>query len=294
MCRESRLPLLVSLLLVTLLVVAPPLSAQSRDERAVRELIDRLVQADNSVEEQVAKQWLAEHASAAGPFYPAFSPSLATVAEVETALNELLANLTARRFTVTSPITVRLDRNTAWANFTWSVEYTFKDGTQRALEGRSTLVFTRERKRWKFAHWHNSQAVPLAPTAAAVAAEEGKILPLERAAWEALRNKQPTALADYFADDVSYFDERQAYRVRGKQELLRGLEAMLTQRELHSWQILDPQIEILGNTAILTYYFTEQGVAAGIEFSTAGKMSVVFFNQEGTWRARHVHRSVNP
>ena len=294
MLRLLRLPLLFPLLLVTLLVSATTLSAQSKDERAVRELIERLLQANNSVEEQIAKQALAEHASAAGPFYPVFTPTLASVVEVDAALSEFLTTLASRRFTPTSSVAVRVDRNTAWASFTWRAEFTFKDGTERAFDGRATLVFTKERRRWKFVHWHTSLTALQPPTASALAAEQSKILAVERAVWDAIQNNQPAALADYFADDISYFDEGQAYRVRGKQDLLRWLEALLAHWELHSWQILDPQVEVLGDTAILTYYFTEQGVEAGAGVSNAGKLSVVFVKQEGGWRALHVHRSVNP
>jgi len=64
---------LVFLLMLAALLagVAPaPAQNQSRDEQAIRALIDRAFQADSSVDEKVAKQILGDHSSSAGPCGP--------------------------------------------------------------------------------------------------------------------------------------------------------------------------------------------------------------------------------
>ena len=89
------------------------------------------------------------------------------------------------------------------------------------------------------------------------------------------------------------FEQSQAYRVRGKAEELHGIETWLQQATLHKYQMLVPQVQVLGDTALLTYYFTESGVSGKQEFSDSGKISTVLVKQQGVWRALHTHRSVN-
>lgn len=278
---------------LVLLAGASAALAQSQDERAIRALLDRGFQANSSVDEKVVKQALAEFSASAGPFFVPFTTSIASVAEMDAYITKMLPLISARSFAPTSPITLRVDKNLAWAAYTWHADLTFKDGTKRGFDGRATATFVREGKNWKFAHGHSSLAASLPPTAEAMTAEVQAILQGERNGWEAVKNKQPQALTDYFAEDASFFDETQAYRVKGKAEILNALESWLRQSELRAYQILDPQVQVLGDTALLTYYFTEAGVSGGKEYSTAGKISVVFVKQGNTWKAMHEHRSVN-
>lgn len=276
-----------------LLAGASAALAQSQDERALRALLDRGFQTSSSVDEKVVKQALTDFSGSAGPFFAPFTASFASVAEMEAHLGKMLPLLSARSFASTSPITLRVDKNLAWAAYTWHAELTFKDGTKRGFDGRSTVTFVREGKNWKFAHGHSSMPASLPPTAEATNAEAQAILQVERNGWEAVKNKQPQALADYFTDDASLFDESQAYRVKGKAEILNALEGWLRQSELRSYQILDPQVQVFGDSALLTYYFTEAGLSGGKEYSNAGKISIVFVKQGNTWKAMHEHRSVN-
>lgn len=284
---------------VTVLLLSTPTTgvngafAQSRDEQAIRAVIDRVVKANNSVDVNVVKQMWGEYSSAGGPYYSPFGAPLASVSEMEKFWSQLLPQVSARTFATTSPANIRVDKNLAWANYTWRGEVIFKDGTRRSLEGRSTLTFAREGKGWKIVHAHSSLPAPTPMTDAAREAEVEQILQTERNAWEAIKNKQAAALGDYFTDDASIFEEGQAYRVSGKAQILSGLQAWLQQAELRSYQMLDPQVQALGNTALLTYYFTDSGVSGGKEFSTAGKISIVFVKQGNAWRAVHEHRSVN-
>ena len=281
------------LVVIALLASAGTVQAQIKDEQAIRALIDRGIQAGNSVDMNIVRQLFGEYSQVGGPFYPPFGNPLASVAEVEGFATQMLGQVSARSYAATSPIAVHVDRSTAWATYTWRTDVTFKDGTQRSFEGRSTLSFAREGKSWKISHWHSSLPAVLPPTSATVNAEAQTILQVERSAWEALKNKQGAGWESYFAEDASILTEGQAYRIRGKADILSRLASWLEQAELRSYQILDPQVQVFGDTALLTYYFTESGVAAGKEFSNAGKLSVVFIKQRGAWRALHEHRSVN-
>ena len=92
---------------------------------------------------------------------------------------------------------------------------------------------------------------------------------------------------------ASIFGESQAYRLRGKGEILRGLNTCLRQSDLRSYQMLDPQVQVLGDTALLTYYYSETGMRDGKSFSDAGKISMVYVKQGGKWRVLHEHIAMN-
>ncbi len=283
----------VPLLVIFLLASASLLQAQSKDERAIRALLDRSLQAANSVDPKVVQAIWAEYARTGGPFYAPFGNPLASTAEVQAFSNEMLAQLAARSSQVTSPISVRVDKNLAWAVYTWRTEATFKDGTRRGFDGRATVAFIREGKNWKIAHWHSSVPAALPPTATALNAEAQRIIQIERDAWEALRSKDLAAIGTYFAEDVSIFEYDQAYRIQGKAEVLRGIETWLADSTIRTYQILDPKVQVLGDTAILSYYFTDAVVTGGREMPHSGKLTVVFVKQGGAWKALHEHVSLN-
>jgi len=289
-----RLVILLTCLFVACQVAGTCLAqAQTRDEQAIRALIDRAIQADSSVDEKVARQILGDHSSSAGPFFPLYVPSVASVAGVDQLVSQALAAVSARSVSATSPINVRVDKNLAWATLTWRADITFKDGTRRSFDGRSTATFVREGKNWKFAHWHDSLPAQPPPSASELQAEAAAVLQVERNAWEAAKNKQLEALADYFAEEASVFGGGQAYRLRGRADIMRDMEAWIKQTDLQTYQILDPEVKVLGDTALLTYYFTESGVRDGKSYSSAGKMSMVFVKQGGKWRVLHEHESAN-
>lgn len=272
---------------------AGPAQAQSKEEREVRALIDESVQAANSVDPKIIERNFANYSGSGGPFYHPFVASLATPAEVRALENQVMPQMASHSYAITGPVELRVDKNLAWAAFTWHGEVAFKDGTRRSFDGRSTTTFAREGKYWKIAHWHVSLPAPFPSTKAVLDAEAQKIIGIERAAWDALKNKQPERLNDYYTDDASLFDDSLAYRVQGKSEILRGLQSWMDSTELRSYQILEPQAQVLGDTAVLTYYFNLSAVRAGKEFSQAGKVTLVLVRQGGEWRALHEHLSVN-
>ena len=279
--------------LIGIVLATATVAAQSRDQREVRAVVDRLISSLNSVEPAVAYRFMGDLAATAGPFYPPFMSRAESSATIKASLEQMLTELASRSLDATSPIHVRVERKAAWTNFTWRAALSFKDGARHTLEGRTSLVFRKNKKKWQIVHMHSSLPAARPVSQAALQAEGKKISQMERNAWEAVEQNKLDLLANYLATDVSLFGERQAYRTRGKAEALRALQTAAARRELRSWQMLDPQLQLQGNTAVLTYYFSESGVAFGEDFQTNGKKTVVFVKQDGTWRVIHEHRSEN-
>jgi ketosteroid isomerase-like protein len=275
------------------ILAARPAWAQSKEEQAIRALIDRTIQANNSVDEKVIRQAMTDLGTGTGPFYPIFTQSAASVADLEPLMTRTLAALSSRQFTVTGPIQIKAEKKLGWANYTWHVDATLRDGTKRSLDGRTTAAFALEGKNWKYVHTHSSVAAAFPLSGKELEAEGQAIIQIERNAWEAYKNKKIEAFNDYYADDASAFSDEQAYRVRGKADILRGMEASMKQSDLLAYQILDPQVQVLGDTALLTYYYSESEMKDGKSSENAGKVSMVFVRQGGKWRALHEHIATN-
>ncbi len=290
--RRLMFVIVLAAIAVPLLPV-PPACAQSREERDIRALVDRTIQSVSTVDPAVARKIMTEYGSDAGPFFPPFAASLNSVADVESDLVQTLGRLSARTLTPTGPVKIKVERNMGWATFPWKADVTFKDGTRRSFDGRATMTVVREGRNWKIAHWHLSLPAPPPLTGSALQAEGEAVVKIERDAWEAAKSKNLEAFNEYWADDASVFSEGQAYRLTGKADVMRDMEAWFKQVDLQSYQMLDPQVQVLGETALLTYYFTETGLRDGRSFSTAGKISMVFTKQDGKWRALHEHISTN-
>jgi len=272
---------------------ARPAFAQSKDEQAIRALIDRSIQANNSVDEKFIKQAMTDLGTGAGPFYPPFVQSAGSVADLEPLMARIVATLSARTFKVTSPVSIRVEKKLGWANYTWHVDATLRDGSKRSFDGRTTAAFALEGKNWKYVHTHHSLAALFPLSGKELEAEGKAIIQLERDAWEAYKNKQIEAFNDYYAEGASAFSDDQAYRVRGKADILRGMEASMKMSDILSYQILDPEVKVLGDTALLTYYYTYSAMKDGKSNDSAGKISIVFQKQDGKWRALHEHMAAN-
>ena len=60
------------------------------------------------------------------------------------------------RITLNNDLTVRVVGKVAYAHATWKMDFLFKDGTRRHLEGRLTEVLEKQKGRWKIVHEHAS------------------------------------------------------------------------------------------------------------------------------------------
>jgi len=57
-------------------------------------------------------------------------------------------------------LTVHVTGKVAWATATWKMDFQFKDGTTRHLEGRLTEVLEKQKGKWKIVHEHASVPSP--------------------------------------------------------------------------------------------------------------------------------------
>ncbi len=279
--------------LILCLVSTPALLSQSKDERAILALIEKFKQAANSTNPTLVKRLLGEISPPGVPFYTPFRDVVRTGAALAAEIETSLQTLSSRRFSITTQFSIQRDGKIAWTSYDWRTETVHRDGSQQSLEGRDTLIFDKQGKDWKLRHLHSSLPAKVPPTRASSQVDAKAILDQETAMWNALRDQQIDTLATSLDKNYSALQDGQAYRIQGKNTYLSIAEDWIAQNELRSFQLLDPKLEILGDTALLTYYYISSGLSHNEPFSHSGKASSVYVRKEGKWLALHHHNTLN-
>lgn len=279
--------------LMLFLVSTPALLAESKDERAIRILIDRYKQAANSTDDDFVKRLLSGMSTVEGPFYTPFGNVLRSVTDFKDQIEHDLQPLASRRFSISTPFAIQIDGRMAWTSFDWRMDTIHKDGGQHSLKGRDTLVFAKQGKNWKLRHLHSSLPAHVPPNQASIQVDAKAILDQEHALWAALRDEQMDAVEINLDENYSTLQDGQAYRIQGKSTYLSSAKDWVSQNELKSFQLLDPKLEVLGDTALLTYYYTSSGVSTNGTFSHSGKATSVYVRKDGKWLALHHHNTLN-
>lgn len=126
------------------------------------------------------------------------------------------------------------------------------------------------------------QPEPISNAAAAILARE-------RAGLDRWSTGEPVGYAHSAADDVTYFDDiGAATRIHGAE----AWRSYLTSLEIppHSYQLIDPEVQVYGDTGILTLHY--HGIGPGGEVLPPWKATSVYRHIEGEWRIVHAHWSL--
>jgi len=279
--------------LMLCLVSTPALLAESKDERAIRALIDRYKQAANSTDAPLVKRLLSEFSPAGGPFYTPFGDVTRSVTDLKNEIEHNLQTLASRSFSITTPFPIQIDGKMAWTSYNWRSDMVHRDGSQHSLKGRDTLIFAKQGKHWKLRHLHSSLPAIAPPTEVSIQVDAKAILDQEHAIWTALRDQQIDTVETSLDENYSTLQDGQAYRIQGKNTYLSSARDWVSQNELRSFQLLDSKLEILGDTALLTYYYSSSGFSNDRPFSNSGKATSVYVRKDGKWLALHHHNTLN-
>jgi hypothetical protein len=117
---------------------------------------------------------------------------------------------------------------------------------------------------------------------------EEDILAQERAGLDQWSAGNPQGYAHSATDDVTYFDDiGAATRIEGREAWLSYLASLPIPP--HSYEIIDPRVQVYGNTGILTLQY--QAVFEG-ETLPPWKATSVYRYEGGAWRQVHAHWSL--
>ncbi len=120
-----------------------------------------------------------------------------------------------------------------------------------------------------------------------------EIIAREKASFEAWRRKDKAFYDDYWAEDFTEFLPSNPYRDT-KANLMPKFDQLVEHWKIIDYQILNPHIQVYGNTAVLTYNESISGTYDGVPSTYTGKVTMVYVKQGDTWRGVHYHESTNP
>jgi ketosteroid isomerase-like protein len=116
-----------------------------------------------------------------------------------------------------------------------------------------------------------------------------ELLSLERAALVRWSSGDPSGFLEISAPAVTYFDPFQAKRIDGIDALQSYYESLRGSIHAPRFEILDPKVQLHGDTAIMSYQFTCV-LQSGKELHW--NCSEVFVRHADSWRIVHTHWSM--
>lgn len=123
--------------------------------------------------------------------------------------------------------------------------------------------------------------------------ESNEIIALEREALDRWGNGDPGGFLDLYGEGISYFDPSTETRVDGHQRMTDYYRPWTGGIHIARYDMLNPQVVIDGNMALLTYNLVNYDRdTTGLEsVGTKWNSTAVFRRVNGSWRSIHSHWS---
>jgi len=114
------------------------------------------------------------------------------------------------------------------------------------------------------------------------------IIAMEKAALEEWNKGNPTCYLAIYAEDITYFDPFQEKRMDGFKKIKDYYESMQGSVHVDKYEIIDPVVQISGETAVLSYNLVNQ---AGNEIYRWNCTEVYRQKADKHWKIIHNHWS---
>lgn len=116
--------------------------------------------------------------------------------------------------------------------------------------------------------------------------------PVKQEVWSTLRalndawtKGDPDDLAAYFHENMVAVTATDRERLTGRNACLESWKRFAQAARIHRWTELEPQIQLYGNTAVVTYYFDMAFDMGGRTVELDGRDMFVFVHENGRWWA---------
>ena len=114
------------------------------------------------------------------------------------------------------------------------------------------------------------------------------------AMWKAIEEEDINEYAKYVHPNFTQFGEYEAVLREGKKADVDGIKNWIKQSDNIHTDMIDPKVTINGNTAWLTYYWSDNGTTNGEPFATKGKSTRIFVKENNKWLCIHGHYTLLP
>jgi len=118
--------------------------------------------------------------------------------------------------------------------------------------------------------------------------DEHEVVALERAALERWGKGDPGGFLEICAPDVVYFDPSLERRIDGLAALTRYYEGLWGTVSFERFELINPQVQVVGDAAILTFNYASYGAAGG---PSRWNCTEVFRREADVWRIIQTHWS---
>src|SRR5262249_48487657 len=120
-----------------------------------------------------------------------------------------------------------------------------------------------------------------------------QILLLERSALDRWGNGDPGGFLELYADNITYFDPITAERIDGHPAMLEYYRPWIGKIHISRYEILNPQVVVDGNLALLTYNLVnyvqdEQGAES---VGSCWNSTTIYQRRGDSWKTIHSHWS---
>ena len=117
------------------------------------------------------------------------------------------------------------------------------------------------------------------------------VLELNRA-WVA---RERAGIDERVTDDIVEVSEYSPYRLEGREEYMRGIDAYIAGPfRVHSHIERGPLVKLFGDVALVTFYFDHEIQSADSpRLARTGKETHMLRRKSGQWKVSHIHWSWN-
>ncbi len=140
-------------------------------------------------------------------------------------------------------------------------------------------------------HWSFLAVLLLALTGSAKAnqSDQQQIIDNIQAMWKAVETDNLKAYLKYIHPDYTVFGEGDAYLHKGKEmEAIDYADYMGRSEGVRTF-MHQPEVTVRGDTAWITYYWSDAGYISGKRFTSRGKSTRIFVRSNEQWLCIHSH-----
>ncbi len=109
------------------------------------------------------------------------------------------------------------------------------------------------------------------------------------AMWAAVEKGDVKEYLKYIHDDYTVFGESDTYLQAGINKEEASYTDYLNRASKVKTFMHQPEFTVRGNTAWMTYYWTDSGFIKGERFTSRGKSTRIFVKEDGKWLCIHGH-----
>ena len=112
--------------------------------------------------------------------------------------------------------------------------------------------------------------------------------------WDAIEKGDIKRYASHVHDDFTQFGEYDSVLRSGKAAEIKGINDWIESSIAIHTEMEEPKVTVNGNTAFITYYWSDSGVTDDKPFATRGKSTRIFVKENNKWLCIHGHYTLLP